>query len=439
MAVPAVAASTWAGTRVLTDAPKRRRIDFRIRARFPDPDAPPDRVVLEGDGADVGGRWGLVLADSYARVLDPIDWQHDGDTVRVVRPYVHLDGELPLASRQDERRTHDRREPDRDEHAATAKSAPVGRRLPGRDRRRHEHERPWPVPAALHPYAWPPDPQVLARETHAQFWIDALPIAHGRYLPAWRFTPFAEAPEDIRDTWVIGVHGRGSARSELFRICQVAIAGGATCLVVSYRTDEWTANPERVTRLGETEWEDVERAVEMAVDEGARRIVLAGCSLGGAIVATLLRRSPLADRISGVILDSPALAWGPILQHVASVNRVPKPLVPMVMAAAKVRSRIDWETLDHIAGAGEFVHPILLIHGVEDDVVPVWLSDAFAAARPDLITYVRIEGADHVSAWNHDAVRYEREVRRFLTDVTEAPAPRALPASEHRRRQRAHP
>jgi pimeloyl-ACP methyl ester carboxylesterase len=233
----------------------------------------------------------------------------------------------------------------------------------------------------------------------------------GGHLPGWRFTPRDPEPTG---TWLIGVHGRGAGRAELFRLVHAALDAGVTCLVASYRTDRWTAHPSAMTTLGQTEWEDLESTVRVALAAGAQRIVLAGCSLGGSIAATFLRRSRLAKVVAGVILDSPALDWPPILEHVAHAARIPRAILPGVMLAARWRAHIDWHALDHVAAADDFVHPILLIHGADDTVVPVWLSDAFAAARPDLVTYVRVDGAGHVRSWNHAPERYEARVHAAL-------------------------
>ena len=55
-------------------------------------------------------------------------------------------------------------------------------------------------------------------------------------------------------------------------------------------------------------------------------------------------------------------------------------------------------------------------------MIPVALSDAFADAHPELVTYVRVEGAGHVHAWNVDRPRYETAVRIFLATVNLTPA-----------------
>lgn len=425
--------SAWVGTKILTDAPRVRRPKSSLRARFHGGATTTTAgtagvsgyglVELTGEGAAIPGTWGLRLDGGYAQIGDVVTEVPDGLSPQpgaVLRPYTQLEGRVPTPDEQPDRRRGSRGR--RRDRGAGEQPSHQDRRHG--DRRATDLEGPFPVPAAIWPYAWPDDPQILARQRDADWSIDAVPSADpGRTLPAWRFTPRSPRDPETLDTWVIGVHGRGARRSELYRLVQTGLRAGVTCLVVSYRTDGWTSVRTEVSTLGHAEWEDLEAAVRLAHESGARRIVLAGCSLGGAICATFLRRSSYAGHISGVILDAPALAWAPILGHIARGRRLPAPVVPAVLAIARLRARIDFEALDHLGSAADFVHPILLIHGSEDPVVPVLLSDAFAAARPDLVTYLRVEGAGHVHAWNHDRSRYETAVRTFLAQLTHPGGP----------------
>lgn len=433
------ATTTWVAVRTLTDAPKgaTRPAGYRLAARFAHDDDGRGQVLVSGSSADLAGTWGLAHPDGFVRVGDPVRGSVVVDRYELVRPFELLDGRL--LDEDDRRRGDDRRSggdrrvrdrrgggppPEVDPEEVVLPPAPVtprrveerrsggrrrGDRRRGRDRRRVSLPPPWPVPARWSDHAFPDDPQLLARRRGAHFEPDCVTTAGGTRLPAWRFVP----PE-ASDTWVVAVHGRGAPRTEVFRLVDIALAAGLPCLVVSYRTDHWTRDPTPLTTLGATEWEDVAAGMRQLVRDGARAVVLAGCSLGGAICAQVVRRSAMAPYVVGVVLDSPALSWGPILAHVARLRRLPTALVPPVMLAARYRARLDWTALDHLAAADDFTTPILLIHGTEDEAVPVWLSDRFAAARPDLVQYLRVEGARHVEAWNVDTERYTDVVTTFL-------------------------
>lgn len=248
-------------------------------------------------------------------------------------------------------------------------------------------------------------------------------------LPADFARPEVTAPDEERtrwrvagprDTWAVLVHGRGHSRSEAFRLLPTLRELGLPALVVSYRNDpDAPASPDGHYGLGSTEWQEVEAATDYALARGAEQVVLVGFSMGGTIVASYLHESDRADRVAGVVLDAPVLDWDTTLRAAAAERRIPGWLTPVARAVTTLRTGIRWNRVDQVARAEELATPILLFHGTADAAVPVETSDAFAAARPDLVTYVRVEGAGHVHSWNHDPEAYESRLREFLLDVLE--------------------
>lgn len=223
-------------------------------------------------------------------------------------------------------------------------------------------------------------------------------------------------------TWAILVHGRSGARSETFRLVPPLVAAGLPTLAVSYRNDpDGPASPDGRSHLGATEWEDVEAAVSWALAHGARDVILAGLSMGGACIGELLVRSPLVAHIRALVLDAPVLDWGPVIRHAAVERGLPAAVLPVLlpptMALAGRRSRVDWAGLRHFHDPADFDRPMLLFHGTADTIVPVELADAFAATRSDVVTYVRVEGAGHLWSWNLARDRYELALADFLRRI----------------------
>src|SRR2546421_4902773 len=103
------------------------------------------------------------------------------------------------------------------------------------------------------------------------------------------------------------------------------------------------------------------------------------------------------------------------------MNKLPFPhwFTYVVEWTAALRAGINSAALNHERPAPERTTPTLLFHGTADSMVPVESSDAFAQARPDLITYQRVNGADHTPAWNVDLQAYENALKIFLTRVSE--------------------
>jgi uncharacterized protein len=236
----------------------------------------------------------------------------------------------------------------------------------------------------------------------------------GGTCPAWL------VPGDAA-TWVVAVHGKGAARTELLRGVGPAVDAGLPALFITYRNDpEAPADPSGRYGQGATEWRDLEAAVRVALDRGAEDVVLYGASMGGSIVASFLERSDLAGVVRGLVLDAPMLDLAATVEHGAErrdlpvIGGVPGVLTDTARWIAAVRYDVDWEAVDHLP-ADWLEVPALVFHGTEDGLVPVSTTDEFAADRPDLVTAVRVAGAGHVRAWNTDPEAYEQRVTSFLT------------------------
>ena len=263
--------------------------------------------------------------------------------------------------------------------------------------------------------------------------------------PAW-FVPGTEAGTGAGEDWIIHVHGRGATRAEGLRAVPLARRLGWASLLMSYRNDgEAPASADGRYALGAAEWRDLEAAVARARDEGARRIVVVGWSMGGAITLQFAVRSPLAPLVSGLVLESPVIDWVTVLRFHAGLARVPRPVGEAAMAllgapaAAPLLGRdehIDLASLDLVARADELRHPTLILHSDDDLYVPIAASLALARERPDLVTLERFARAGHTRLWNLDPERWEGVIAQWLsrldapTGRTARPRRRSAAAAE---------
>jgi uncharacterized protein len=273
--------------------------------------------------------------------------------------------------------------------------------------------------SAVDGYAWPADPSLAAGRPARDITYPS-PLGPA---PAWLV-------DGRRDTWVILVHGYNAARTETLRTLATVTRLGYPALAVTYRNDPGAPRtPDGLRRWGATEWRDLEAATRYAVGHGAGGVVLAGYSMGGAVVTSFLLSSPLASRVRGVVLDAPALDLGTVVDNGAADRDLPvlgTPVPPALTEVAKgiagLRYHLDWGQLDYVDRAGRLTAPMLVFHQTGDPTVPVAISEALAAARPDLVTLERFGGDGHVQSWNVDRPRYERVLRAFLERVAPAAA-----------------
>ena len=249
-------------------------------------------------------------------------------------------------------------------------------------------------------------------------------------LPGWLVRP--EGGVTGTD-WAVLVHGRGARKEETLRAVPVLREAGWTSLVTAYRNDrDAPRGPDGRYNLGLSEWRDVEAAMGYAVSHGARRIILVGWSMGGAIVLQTLDHSPLAEYVVGVVLNSAVIDWGVVLRHHGRLHLVPSPLVRMatdLMGSRRsrrlvgVREPIDVARTDWVARADELRHPMLVMASDGDDFVPIGPAVALAGRRPDLVHLERWDTARHCREWNVDPERWERVLSEFVTSRSWLTAP----------------
>lgn len=227
-------------------------------------------------------------------------------------------------------------------------------------------------------------------------------------MPAW-LVPGRER------TWAIFVHGINGTPQSGLRVVPALHRAGLPTLLITYREDLGAPpSPDGFHHMGLTEWRDLEAAARYAIDHGAKRLILLGYSMGGAIVAQFIERSSLAPRVVGLVLDAPVLDWQEVLSFSATEMGFSSFAALPVEWAIGARIDADWESLDASRHPEDFQLPILLFHGTEDDIVPISTSDEFADELPRWVTYYRVPEAGHTEGWNVDPALYETRLRRFV-------------------------
>ncbi|MFB6814286.1 alpha/beta hydrolase [Streptomyces sp. NPDC056347] len=230
-------------------------------------------------------------------------------------------------------------------------------------------------------------------------------------LPAW----FVPGP---RDTWVITVHGLGTTREHPMNLMGFLHELRLPVLDLAYRGDAGAPrSPDGLSRLGESEWRDLDAAIRFAVRYGARKVVLHGWSTGASMALHAAVDSALRDRIGGLVLDSPVLDWAATLRALAAARGVPAVLLPLALRAAEGQTGLHGARLLDDTLARALNAPTLIFHGPDDQLSPWQPTRDLADRRPDLIALHTVPQAPHAAMWNADPARYEETLRRFLTPL----------------------
>ncbi len=297
-------------------------------------------------------------------------------------------------------------------------------------------------------YVQTDDPQTSAaagsRAVTAQVLPPDLAAGQGAVLDGWYFprnpqvglglpyedvefdTPLGPAPAWLipgtATTWVVFTHGRGAGPGEGLRIARTVSELGYPMLLIRYRNDARAPQGNGYAQFGVDEWQDLEGAVQYALDNGAERIVLAGSSMGGSVSLAFLQNSGLSDRVVGAFLDAPLTDFGQVVELGAVDKGIPGFAARLAMRVAQWRFGFDFDAADYTADAAGFRTPMLIVQGTADTTVAPEVSTAFAAAAtPGLVTLELFEGAGHLLSWNVDSTRYEALLTGFLGDVAPFP------------------
>ena len=232
-------------------------------------------------------------------------------------------------------------------------------------------------------------------------------------FPAWHV-------EGSSDTWVVVVHGRGAPLRECLRVMPEFSRLGLSVLAISYRNDAGApAGPDGFHRFGETEWQDLESALQFAIGQGARSFVLMGYSMGGGIIASFMHQSALRDKVLRLVLDSPMLDLNLVVRNGARQLGLIQFLTPVGKLVSSLRFGLNWDALDYVRRANMLDVPVLLFHSPDDGITPIEASERLAKKRPDIVTLVPCEKAIHACAWNKDPEGYGKTLRRFLAGALE--------------------
>lgn len=263
------------------------------------------------------------------------------------------------------------------------------------------------------------DVWLTPEQTGLEYEDITLTSLEGNPYPAWLI------PGKGSKRWAVLTHGKGAARSEMLRMARPLHEAGYNVIVVTYDGDVGAPEYEDgMVTYGRDEWPVLEAAVQYASDEGSDRIVLGGVSHGGAVTLGFLERSMLANRVDGVILDSPASSLIDVVDEAAEFRTLPvvnAPIPESLEDVAKMmvafRYGVDFKAIDYSGRTEPIEVPLLTFQGSADRTVAKPVNDRLMQGPGTGGSYVVVEGADHVLSWNNDPQDYDGRIGEFLKGV----------------------
>jgi alpha-beta hydrolase superfamily lysophospholipase len=212
------------------------------------------------------------------------------------------------------------------------------------------------------------------------------------------------------------VHGIAGSREDGYRALTILHEAGWSVLLITYRNDTGApASPDGSYGFGLTEWPDLEAAVTRMAPTDTDRVLVVAESMGGAILGQFLTQSPLATRVSAIALDSPAISFAAVVDHLAAEGGKPLPRI-IALTAKQVlpfKTSLPLDQAEVADAYTAFAGPLFIAHGSADRIVPINPSQALSTART-APTVTLWTGADHLGSYAEDAAAYRKAFQDFL-------------------------
>ena len=250
----------------------------------------------------------------------------------------------------------------------------------------------------------------------------AIAARDGIKLHSWLFrSPTAEAS-------VIVLHGHGGNKHTLLPLAHFLFPR-YNVLLLDHR-GHGESDGARTT-IGYEERLDVHGAVDLLLERGLGPVGIYGMSMGGATAILAAAEDP---RIAAVVADSPfaRLRWA--VQQSAVLRGYPAFLTPAIAylgcLTTSLHLRYKMQAFDPVEAIGQIApRPVFLMHGDQDDVVPVASAHALYERAGEPKELWLIEGLKHCKALDEAYDPFTSRVveffDRWLVAADHGSAPRA--------------
>lgn len=235
-----------------------------------------------------------------------------------------------------------------------------------------------------------------------------------------RLQGYLFASQKGSDLFVIAFHGyRYSALEEFLYISEIYLNQDINLLLVDQEAHGKSEGkhigfgyPDRLNAL---------RWVNYLVEQFGSdiRIVLHGVSMGGATVLMAAGDAACPSQVKAVVDDCGYSSLVELGKN--TFTMLPKPLFYGLFGLASVYCRVlagyHFTAVNVVRFAEHISIPVLLIHGVEDALVPLRMQDEIIAALPGEHYRLQVETAGHAESYLVDAQTYTNEVNALIARI----------------------
>ena len=235
----------------------------------------------------------------------------------------------------------------------------------------------------------------------------------------YKLVAAAFSPEEESHKWVLLLHGYTGWKEELYPIAYHYVQQGYHALVPDMRCSGesegdfigmgWTDRLDNLLWLKEILFRDPDA-----------QIVIHGQSMGAAC-ALMMAGEDLPSRVTAIISDCAYTdAYSMFAKQMKDWFGLPSfPILDSMNLMLQLRGGYDLKEASALEAVKKTDLPILIIHGEEDDMIPVEMAYELYEAAPGEKELLIIPGAGHAQAMDKDPDLYYDTVFRFLEELKE--------------------
>ena len=216
------------------------------------------------------------------------------------------------------------------------------------------------------------------------------------------------------DKLIIMFHGYRSSYKDFACAFEYYSKLGFDMIVVDQRAHGKSEG--KIISYGVKERFDVVSWVEYAKERFGNDIdiFIDGISMGA---STVMMAADKVKGIKGIIADCGYTSPKEIIMCVAKSMGVPKIFVYPVGLMARIFGRFDYSYSTKEALANTSI-PIILVHGLEDDFVPSYMTEENYNSCASVKTMILVENAIHGYSFLVDELRVKAALEKFITENT---------------------